>query len=89
VNSDIALQMMRDLLWAALTVSAPVLGITMLVGLAVSFAQVITQVQEMSLTFIPKLVAASLALVFCGGWMLHKVMQFAVHLWSNIPALFS
>jgi len=80
--------MMSDLLWTALTVSAPVLGITMLVGLAVSFLQVITQVQEMSLTFIPKLVAASLGLIFCGAWMLHKVMQFTIHLWSNVPALF-
>ena len=80
--------MMSDLLWAALTVSAPVLGITMLVGLVVSFLQVITQVQEMSLTFIPKLVAASLALIVCGAWMLQKVMQFTIHLWSNIPTLF-
>jgi flagellar biosynthetic protein FliQ len=70
-----------------LLVCLPVLGLTMLVGLAVSIVQVLTQVQEMSLTFVPKLVTAGLAIVVFGPWMLRTLCQFAVQLWSQIPAM--
>jgi flagellar biosynthetic protein FliQ len=49
--------------------------------------QVLTQVQEMSLTFVPKLVTAGVAIVVFGPWMLRTLCQFAVQLWSQIPAL--
>lgn len=88
MDPDLALHMMRDLLWTALVVSAPVLGLTMLVGLVISVIQVVTQVQEMSLTFVPKLLAAAGAIVVFGAWMLRELAQFAVRLWSGIPSLF-
>jgi len=80
--------MMRDLLWTALVVSAPVLGLTMLVGLLISVLQVVTQVQEMSLTFVPKLLTAVIVLIVFGAWMLRQLAQFSVRLWSSIPSLF-
>lgn len=80
--------MMSDLLWVAFLTCAPVLGLTMLVGLVISVLQVITQVQEMSLTFVPKLVAAGLALILFGSWMLRKLVQYATELWSAIPSMF-
>jgi flagellar biosynthesis protein FliQ len=87
MHADLALQMMGDLFWTGLLVCSPVLGITMLVGLAVSVLQVLTQVQEMSLTFVPKLVVAALSLVVFGPWMLRTLSAFHVRLWSSIPAL--
>ena len=80
--------MMADLFWTAMMVSAPVLGITLAVGVVVSLVQVTTQIQEASLTFIPKLVAAGIALILFGPWMLRKLTQFAVQLWTGIPAMF-
>jgi flagellar biosynthetic protein FliQ len=80
--------MMSDLLWTGLVVSAPVLGLTMLVGLVISVLQVVTQVQEMSLTFVPKLLAAGVALIFFGSWMLRLLAQFFTRLWSSIPSMF-
>jgi flagellar biosynthetic protein FliQ len=88
MHSDLALRMMADLFWTALTICAPVLGITLAVGLLVSVLQVTTQIQEASLTFIPKLIAAGVALVLFGPWMLRKLTQFAVHLWVGIPSMF-
>lgn len=88
MHSDLALRMMADLFWTALVVCAPVLGITLVIGLAVSVLQVSTQIQEMSLTFIPKLLAAGTALIFFGPWMLRKLTQFTVQLWTGIPAMF-
>lgn len=80
--------MMADLFWTAMMVCAPVLGITLAVGVVVSLVQVTTQIQEASLTFIPKLIAAGIALILCGPWMLRKLTQFAVQLWTGIPAMF-
>ena len=88
MHSDLALKMASDLFWTGLLVCLPVLGLTMLVGLVISILQVVTQVQEMSLTFVPKLLTAGVAIVVFGPWMLRTLCQFAVQLWSNIPAMF-
>lgn len=88
MGSDLALQLMGELLWTAVLVSAPILGLTMLVGLLISIFQVVTQIQEMSLTFIPKIVTVVVTLVMFGPWMLRKVLNFSVTLISNIPAYF-
>jgi flagellar biosynthetic protein FliQ len=88
MNADLALRMMSDLFWSALVVCAPVLGVTLVVGLIVSVMQVVTQIQEASLTFIPKLVAAGITLILFGSWMLRRIAQFAIQLWSAIPGMF-
>jgi flagellar biosynthesis protein FliQ len=88
MHSDLALRMMADLFWTAMMVCAPVLGITLAVGVAVSLLQVTTQIQEASLTFIPKLIAAGIALILFGPWMLRQLTQFAIQLWTGIPAMF-
>ena len=88
MRADLALQMLGDLFWTGLLVCAPVLGLTMLVGLLISVLQVVTQVQEMSLTFVPKLVVAAVTLVIFGPWMLRTLSAFSVRLWTGIPAMF-
>ena len=88
MHADLALRMLADLFWTALLVSAPVLGVTMLVGLAISILQVITQVQEMSLTFVPKLAVAAITLVAFGPWMLRTLAAYSTRLWSGIPSMF-
>jgi flagellar biosynthetic protein FliQ len=88
MRADMALQMLGDLFWTGLLVCAPVLGLTMLVGLLISILQVVTQVQEMSLTFVPKLVVAAVTLVVFGPWMLRTLSAFSVRLWTGIPGMF-
>jgi flagellar biosynthetic protein FliQ len=87
MQGDFAIRVTADLFWTGLMVCLPVLGITMLVGLVVSVLQVVTQIQEMSLSFVPKLVAAGLAVVAFGPWMLRTLCRFTVSLWSQIPSL--
>ena len=74
LTSDFALALGADTLWTALLVSLPVLGLSMLVGLLVSILQVVTQIQEVSLTFIPKLltVMATLLMFECYITLLYK-----------------
>lgn len=88
MHPDVALQMFSSLFWTALLVCGPVLGLTLLVGLLVSIVQVVTQVHDTSLTFIPKLITAGICLMAFGGWMLRKLAQFSTQLWSSIPGLF-
>ncbi|MBI1890107.1 MAG: flagellar biosynthesis protein FliQ [Burkholderiales bacterium] len=88
MKSDLAVQLLADVLWNALLISAPLLAVTLLVGLLVSVLQVVTQVQEMSLTFIPKIVATVIVLVVFGPWMLKRLLAFSASLISNIPSYF-
>ena len=87
MRPDIALHMMGEMFWTAFVVSMPILGVTLLVGSIISIIQVVTQVQENALTFVPKLVAAGVVLAVCGSWMLRQIVQFAAHLWNAIPSL--
>jgi flagellar biosynthetic protein FliQ len=80
--------MLSELFWTGLLVSAPVLGLTMLVGVLISVLQVVTQVQEMSLTFVPKLVVAAVSIVVFGPWMLRTLSAFSTRLWVGIPSMF-
>lgn len=84
---DLAGHLMNKLFWTALTVCAPVLGLTMAVGLVVSIIQVVTQVQDMSLSFVPKLLAAGIATMAFGAWMLRQIVGFSTDLWASIPSL--
>ncbi len=88
LGTESALALTSDTLWTALVLAAPVIGITTLVGLLVSILQVVTQIQESSLTFVPKLIAAAAVLLLLGGWMMSTLAQFATRLISNIPSYF-
>jgi len=68
-----------------ITVGAPALGVGLLVGLIVSVLQAATQIHEMSLTFIPKIVAVAITLAVCGQWMMSRVVSFTVELFNSIP----
>jgi flagellar biosynthesis protein FliQ len=88
MGADQALQLLADVLWNALLISAPLLVVTLAVGLLMSVLQVITQIQETSLTFIPKIIAAVLVLVICGSWMLKRLVAFSINLIAGIPGYF-
>jgi len=76
----------RALILAAM-VSAPVLGFGLVVGLVVSIFQAATQIHEMSLTFIPKIIAVVVAVAIFGPWMLTQIVTYTQNLFQNIPTL--
>ncbi len=69
----------------ALLLSAPVLVFSLVIGLIISILQAATQIQEMTLTFVPKIFAAALAVVIFGHWMLRLMVSYTTQLISNIP----
>ena len=85
MEADFSLYIMSEMLKTAAWIAAPVLAASLIVGLLVSIFQVVTQIQEMTLTFVPKLIAAVAILILMGHWMLSLWKNFAVELISNIP----
>lgn len=79
----------REALMLTLLISAPMLGLGLLVGLVISIFQAATQIQEMTLTFIPKIVAVALALLVFLPWILAKMVDYTTALFNSIPMLTS
>jgi flagellar biosynthetic protein FliQ len=88
LEGDTALSLASDMLWTTMQVAGPVIGIAMLVGLLVSIVQVITQIQESSLSFVPKALAAAFTLLVLGGWMLSILTNYAKRVIGAIPSYF-
>jgi flagellar biosynthetic protein FliQ len=72
-------------LWVTLLVSAPILGLGLAIGVLVSVFQAVTQIQEMTLTFIPKILAIFVAILVFGKWMMLVLLNFTSDLWINMP----
>lgn len=87
MSADQALFFLHELVRTALLIGAPLLGVTLIVGLVISVLQVATQIQEITLSYVPKLLAAALVLLLLGGWMLGTLNQFAIALYQTIPSL--
>lgn len=87
MEADRALNLLNDMLWNCLVVGGPVLIATLLIGLAVSVLQVATQLQEVTLSYVPKLLTAALLLILLGPWMMSRVTDFARALYLSIPSL--
>ena len=75
MNLDQAVDLVRNTLLLALLVAAPMLIVGMLVGIFVSLAQAVTQIQEQTLTFIPKIVAMIASAIVLMPWMSHRLME--------------
>ena len=82
------LDIARETVFVTLKLGAPILLLALVAGVAISLLQALTQMQEMTLSFVPKIAAALLSLVVFGPWMLNVVVQFATRLIGNIPMYF-
>lgn len=71
----------------ALELAAPILATALVIGFAVSLFQSMTQIQEFTLSFVPKVIGIGLALLFSGNWMLHTLMSFTDNLFAMVPRL--
>lgn len=87
MGTDRALGLMNEMLWAAMEIGGPVLLATLVVGLLISIVQVATQVQEITLSYVPKMLVAVFVLIALGPWMLARLTQFARSLYLLIPTL--
>jgi len=79
----------RSALWAVMIIAAPLLAVALGVGLFIGVIQAATSINEMTLSFIPKLLTIGLALALFGGWQLGMLVDYTRDIYKRIPALFS
>jgi len=77
----------RDAIFLTLIISAPMLVLGLIVGVLISILQAVTQVQEMTLTFIPKILAVAVALLIFLPWIINRLITFTIQLYGSIPGL--
>lgn len=85
MSSDLAIQIGRDALFMVMLISAPMLGLGLLVGIIVSIFQATTQIQEQTLAFIPKIIAVFVGVLIFGPWMLGILIDYTRDLFLNLP----
>lgn len=85
MNNDLAIYLSKQLLSHAIIISSPVILVALVCGLFVSILQAVTQIQDSTLTVVPKLLAVLLILMLCGGWMLHSMVDFSREILLGIP----
>ena len=87
MTPEYAIQLGQDPLMTVLYVAGPMLIVALVVGLGVSIFQAVTQVHEMTLTFIPKILAVTAVLMIMLPWMIRKMIDFTVGILSSIPTI--
>lgn len=83
MNENIVVDVVRSALWLIVKVSAPILIISLIIGLIISVLQTVTSIQEQTLTFVPKLIGIILIIMLFGNWMLAEVRDFTIELITN------
>lgn len=83
MNENILVDITRQTLYIIIKTSAPLLLVSLIVGLVISVLQTITSIQEQTLTFVPKLIAIFIVIMIAGNWIMHTITEFTVELFSN------
>ena len=86
MSGDLVIQLGQEALMVVLLVSAPMLGLGLIVGLAVSVFQATTSIQEQTLAFIPKIIAVFVAVLIFGPWMLSIMVEYVTNKLVNLPS---
>lgn len=84
MTENMVVGIMKDAIYTGLMVAAPILAISIIVGLLISIFQATTQIQEQTLTFVPKLIAVAVIGIITGNWMLHNIMRFTERIFELI-----
>lgn len=83
ITQDAVLDIVRDAIYTIIITSAPLLLVSLIIGLIVSIFQTVTSIQEQTLTFVPKIIGVIVALIIFGSWMMNDLTGFMTNLWSN------
>jgi flagellar biosynthetic protein FliQ len=87
MSGDMAIQIGREALTMVMLISAPMLGLGLIVGILVSIFQATTQIQEQTLTFIPKIIAIFVAILVFGPWILSMMVDYTRQIFISLPQM--
>lgn len=83
ITEEVVLDIVRDAIYLIITTAAPLLLVSLVVGLIVSIFQTVTSIQEQTLTFVPKILAVFITLILIGSWIINNITGYMENLWSN------
>ncbi len=87
MDQDKVVSLIVDMMGVTMKLALPLLGVALIVGLLISILQAVTQIQEQTLSFIPKIVGMVAVIAIAGPWMLSTTVDWTSELWGEIPAL--
>lgn len=85
MNDSQILELVTSAMMLGAKLAGPLLLAALLIGVLVSIAQTVTQIQEMTLSFVPKVIGLGLVLIVAGNWMLRELVTYSAQLWASIP----
>ena len=88
MDTSMVVELGRQALWVTVLISAPLLGVALLVGLVIGILQAATSVNEATLSFIPKVAALAVTLAIVGGWQINMLVEYTRSVFMRIPGLF-
>lgn len=83
MGEEMVVSLLRETLYLIIKVSAPMLLVSLIVGLVVSILQTVTSIQEQTLTFVPKLISIFLVLMLAGNWIITNIVEYMEYLFEN------
>jgi flagellar biosynthetic protein FliQ len=87
MSENMVMSIVKEALFTSMLVGGPILILSLIVGLLISIFQATTQIQEQTLTFVPKLIVIALTLAVGGNWMLHEIMKFTTKIMNMISII--
>ena len=89
MGTSFVIDLAREAMWITLLVSAPLLLVVLVIGVVIGIIQAATSINEMTLSFIPKLIGLAGAIVICGNWQITVLVDYARGIFHRIPGLFT
>ncbi len=83
MTTEVVIDIAREALWLIIKCSAPLLLVSLIVGLIISIFQTVTSIQEQTLTFVPKILSIFITIILCGGWIMNNIVEFMDRLFQN------
>ncbi|CCX88796.1 flagellar biosynthetic protein FliQ [Clostridium sp. CAG:590] len=83
MTTEVVIDIAREALWLIIKCSAPLLLVSLIVGLIISIFQTVTSIQEQTLTFVPKILSIFITIILCGGWIMNNIVEFMERLFQN------
>jgi flagellar biosynthetic protein FliQ len=87
MSQTAVLTVLNQTMWAVAQISGPLLLAALVVGVVISLIQAATQINEMTLSYVPKIIAIGLVLIIAGPWMLQTLLDYTAHLFTALPTL--
>ena len=87
MNDASVMQIVTQMMLTGVMLCAPILATALAVGFAVSLLQALTQIQDQTLSFVPKIIAVGVALLVSGNWMMHTIVSFTEQTFAQLPSL--